>query len=228
VAEVDVDYGGAYSALRARVIELVAQASDEQLEAYAPATPDWRVRDLLAHLTGVTADILTGNIEGVATDDWTRTQVDARREWAVDALIAEWAENGPMIDPMIPAFGAVAGQFLTDAITHEQDIRGALDAPGARECEAVAISFTWIGTLVGGMREQVGAGALRVETESGAYAFGNGEPRTTCATTQFEFIRATTGRRSVEQIESWSWDGDPCVDTLVLPIFTPRAEPLVE
>ena len=228
MGEGDVDYGGAYSALRGRVVELVAQASDDQLEMYAPATPEWRVRDVLAHLTGVTADILTGNIDGVATDEWTKAQVDARRERAVDTLIAEWEENGPIIDPMIPSFGAVAGQFITDAITHEHDIRGALDAPGARECDAVAIGFTWIGDVIGDMREQTGAGALRIETESGTHVFGTGEPTATCTTSRFEFVRATTGRRSVDQIETWSWRGAPRIDLLVLPIFTPRPDPLVE
>jgi uncharacterized protein (TIGR03083 family) len=224
----EIDYGSAYSALRGRVIELVVQATDDQLETLTPATPDWRTRDVLAHLTGVTADILTGNLEGVGTDPWTQVQVEARRDRTVSELIAEWQENGPVIDPMIHSFGAVAGQFLTDSITHEQDIRGALDAPGARECDAIGISFSWIGHIVGDMRQQSGAGALVVNTESGTHVFGDGDPGGTCTTSRFDFIRAATGRRSVDQIEAWSWDGDPRIDLLVLPIFTPRPDPLLE
>jgi uncharacterized protein (TIGR03083 family) len=227
MAAEEIDYGTAYSALRDRVIALVGDASDDQLEARAPATPEWRVRDVLAHVVGVTADILSGAMDGVATDAWTDKQVQTRRDAPVDALLAEWEANGPAIDPLIPSFGGAAGQFLTDALTHEQDIRGALGTPGARECDAMAIAFDWIGALVGGMRDAGGAGALEIGTECGHSVFGTGAP-TRCTATRFEFLRATTGRRSVSQIEAWGWDGDPRVDTVVLPIFTPRPGPLVE
>jgi Mycothiol maleylpyruvate isomerase N-terminal domain len=227
VVDGGIDYGAAYATLRERVVGLVRRARGEQLEARAPATPEWRVRDVLAHLTGVTADILSGNLDGVATDAWTEAQVAARRDLPVDALLAEWEENGPVIDPMIPSFGPVAGQFLTDAITHEQDIRGALCEPGARDSDAMAISFEWIGEIVGAMRDEAGAGALQIDTATAAYVFGSGEP-TRCATTRFEFVRATTGRRSIGQIEGWGWQGEPRVEPLVLPIFTARRDALVE
>jgi len=227
VAADEIDYGTAYSALRDRVIRLVGDASDEQLEARAPATPEWRVRDVLAHVVGVTTDILNGALDGVATDAWTDKQVQTRWKMPVEALIAEWEANGPAIDPLIPSFGGAAGQFLTDAVTHEHDIRGALGEPGARGCDAVAISFDWIGALVAGMRDAGGAGAVAIETECGRFVFGTGAP-TRCTATRFEFVRATTGRRSVSQIEAWRWDGDPRVDTVVLPIFAPRPDPLVE
>ena len=35
--------------------------------AIAPATPEWRVHDVLAHLVGVPADILAGRLDGVAS-----------------------------------------------------------------------------------------------------------------------------------------------------------------
>jgi uncharacterized protein (TIGR03083 family) len=223
-----IEYPSAYRALRERVIELVQQASDEQLNAHAPATPEWRTRDVLAHLTGVTSDVLTGNLDGVGTDPWTQVQVDARKDWPVSDLIEEWEKNGPQLDPMIPSFGVVAGQFITDSVTHEQDIRGAVAAPGARETDAIAIAFSWLADRIGEMRDRDGAGALRIETEAGPFTLGSGAVTTTCATNRFELIRASTGRRSVDQIAAWDWDGEPRTELLVMPIFTPRPEPLVE
>ncbi len=228
MADDEIDYAGAYSSLRGRVIELIRGATDEQLDARPPATPDWRTRDVLAHLTGATTDILTGQLDGVATDPWTQKQVDTRREWPIEDVIAEWERNGPQIDPLIPSFGGVAGQFLADSVTHEHDIRGALDAPGARESDALEIGFRWLGDRVAEMRDQAGAGALRVETEAGSHTFGSGDVTETCTTTRFDFCRASTGRRSAEQIAAWTWDGDPRPELLVMPIFAPRPDPLVE
>jgi uncharacterized protein (TIGR03083 family) len=223
------DYGSAYRSLRTRVTDLVLSATEEQLESVAPATPEWRTRDVLAHLIGETTDILTGNLDGVGTDAWTQVQVDHRRDWSVEDLLAEWEANGPQVEPLIPSFGIMAGQFTVDTVTHEHDLRGAFDAPGARESDSLAIAFTWLGDRVGEIRAAAGAGALRVESESGTQIFGTGDPTASCATTQFEFLRATTGRRSLEQIESWTWEGEGHhPELLVMPIFTPRAEPLVE
>jgi uncharacterized protein (TIGR03083 family) len=223
------DYAAAYRALRMRVTELVRGATDDQLKALAPATPQWRTRDVLAHMTGEATDIVTGRLDGVGTDAWTQQQVDARRDWSIQDLLAEWESNAPQIEPLIPSFGILAGQLTVDVTTHEHDIRGALEAPGARDSDALTIAYLWLGSRVGEIRAAAGAGAIRIESELGTHVFGTGEPAASCATTQFELLRAATGRRSLDQIEAWVWEGDDHrPELLVMPIFVPRAEPLVE
>ena len=224
----DPDYAAAYRDIRTRVSELVILATDEQLDSAPRATPAWRARDVLAHMTGSTANILAGQLEGVGSDAWTQAQVDERRDWALAELLAEWETNAPQVEPLIPSFGIMAGQFIVDSATHEQDLRGALDAPGGRESDAVEIAFLWLGARVGEMRDAAGAGALTVHTEAGSHTFGTAPVTAECTTTQFEFMRASTGRRSVEQIATWEWDGDGRPELVVMPIFTPRPEPLVE
>lgn len=54
------DTAAAYRALRERVSAMVAGAPNEQLQAIAPATPEWRVHDVIAHMVGVPADVLAG------------------------------------------------------------------------------------------------------------------------------------------------------------------------
>ena len=135
------EIGLAYRGVRTRVGALVADADDATLDTVAPATPGWTVHDLLAHLVGVTADIVSGNLDGVGTDAWAAAQVEARRDRSAAELVSEWNEHGPVVEEMAAQFGRAAGQLLSDATTHEHDTRGAFDTPGARDSDAVALTF---------------------------------------------------------------------------------------
>ena len=217
------DYPAAYGELRGRVIGLLRDADDSQVNAPAPATPEWRVRDIAAHLTGVCADVLAGNLDGVATDDWTDKQVVDRRDRPFAEVLAEWEEKGAAIDDALPDFPEIAaGQMITDATTHEHDIRGALEQPGGRDSSALDVAFHW------GARVISASEPLRLESEAGAVVAGEGEPTATVKTTRFEFVRSYTGRRSLDQMRAYEWDGEPRPEQLVLMIFSPRETPLVE
>jgi uncharacterized protein (TIGR03083 family) len=217
------DFAAAYRDVRSRVTAVVRGAGPGRLETVPPATPEWRVKDVLGHLCGVSADIVTGNLEGVATDAWTARQVGARRDWDVERLLAEWQENGAKVDDMIPAFPEFAArQLLTDAATHEQDIRGGLEAPGARDAEALAIGFAWMAQAL------ADSPGVRLETDVGTFGAVDGEPHATVRADRFELFRAMTGRRSLDQMRRYHWEGEPRPEALVMPIFTPRPTPLVE
>ena len=84
---------------------MVQGLSPDELEATVPATPAWRVRDVVAHLSGNLDDILAGNLDGVATDPWTAVQVDKRSDRSVEEILAEWSENGPKVEAVINDFG---------------------------------------------------------------------------------------------------------------------------
>jgi uncharacterized protein (TIGR03083 family) len=222
------DYAQAYSALRGRVADLVRDADTEQLERYAPAAPEWRVRDVVAHLCGITADVNAGNLDGVATDSWTVRQVDARRDRSIEQILDEWDTEGAKVETVMSTFPEVAvGQMTMDAATHEQDIRGALERPGARESDAVEIGFDWGVPMLAANVDPANA-TLRIETDVGSATVGTGERHLGVRIERFELFRTMTGRRSEEQIRSFDWDGEAAPELLVFPIFTPRATPLVE
>ncbi len=128
---------------------------------------------------------------------------------------------------MADQFGRSGAQLVTDAATHEHDIRGALGRPGARDSAAIEIAFHYVGDAVGGVLDTAGPGALVVHHDRGATTFGSGEPTFALRTTRFEFLRATTGRRSPAQIAAYDWDGVAPSD-LVLARFTARTDPLDE
>jgi hypothetical protein len=211
-----------------RVTELVRAAEPAALDELALATPEWRVRDILAHLAGVNTDIVDGNLDGVGSDAWTDAHVATRREWLVDDILAEWEANGTVVEANAAMLGSAAGQWVYDACTHEHDLRNALGVPGARDSGAVAIAFEWGTDVLGRGLDGRGVPGLVVETARVSKAVGTGEPPTTVRVDEFECIRAMTGRRSVAQMESYGWDGAPRAAHLVLSIFTPRAADFVE
>jgi hypothetical protein len=139
------DIAAAYAGCRARISALAAGLDEQQAGARVPACPAWAVKDVVAHLTGICADVLAGNIDGVATDPWTAAQVAARRDTPLARTVAEWSELGPQVEALVPAFPLdAARQMLADIVTHEHDVRGALHEPGARDSDAVAIGIHFV------------------------------------------------------------------------------------
>src|SRR5262245_10315435 len=115
--------GELYAEGRERIVEIVAGLSPELATAPVPTCPEWSVTDVLAHLTGICADVLAGNTDGVATDPWTEAQVSARRGRDIDELVAEWSETAPQVEALSEAFPPDLGaQWIADLTTHEHDI----------------------------------------------------------------------------------------------------------
>src|SRR4051794_6630153 len=72
--------GSIYAAGRVRLTELVTEADPEGRTVPVPGCPHWAVKDVVAHVTGVCADVLAGNLDGVTTEPWTAAQVGQRRD----------------------------------------------------------------------------------------------------------------------------------------------------
>jgi uncharacterized protein (TIGR03083 family) len=198
-----------YLDTRTRITDLARSLSADELETKAPATPEWAVRDILCHLSGVLADILAGNLDGVATEPWTAAQVAARCDKSVDEVLDEWSANGPQVEAMLNTFGSAGTQLVADAVTHEHDIRGALNKPGERDSDAADAALQW---LVAGLGTRIGEGgfpALRLSAGIQEWTLGDGEPSVSVtAPSEFEVLRALIGRRSPTQVAGWKWDGD--------------------
>jgi uncharacterized protein (TIGR03083 family) len=200
----------AYGEVRGRLTELLADVGDEMAAATkVPGCPEWSVTDTVAHLTGACIDIVDGNLEGVGTTPWAGDQVARFSELGLERLLERWAEISPVVESLAPAFPrASASQFVFDATLHEQDIRGAINRPGARDAESVSVA---LGFLEGALDSFVRANALPtlglVSTEWSTVA-GEGEPSVTVEASRFELLRTFGGRRSTEQFLGMSWSGD--------------------
>ena len=225
---IDIDYAAVYRGVRVRIAALVCELPEETLEFVAPATPEWRVREVVAHLAGATADIVSDNLADVASDEWTAAQVDARRDVPIGEVLNEWARCSAIVEPMIARFDPpMRAMLLTDAVTHEHDVRGALGVPGERDSDAIGYAFRGVSGGIGAQRGDTGA--LRIRHDAGESVVGAGEPTATVRTTRFEIVRASVGRRSRGQIAAWDWEGDSRPESVVLARFAPpRVTPLNE
>ncbi len=225
------DYQAAYRELRERVTALVQASSEDALDRTAPATPAWRVRDILGHLAGVCDDVTNGRLDGVATEEWTNAQVAKRRDWPTEQLLADWTEHATTVEPQMNSFPPIiVGQMITDAFTHEQDIRGALGSPGGGDSAALEIAFAWSTDRLNDRLTANNEGTLVLETGAGTKTVGGGEPVTHLRADRLEIVRSVTGRRSRAQLDALDRDGpfDPEALLLSSTIFTPAASDLVE
>jgi uncharacterized protein (TIGR03083 family) len=220
------DYESAYRDLRGRVTDLLRDRSGAEIERVAPATPEWRVRDLAAHLGGVCDDISSGNMDGVGTDAWTQAQVEKRRDWELTRVLDDWDEHAAVVEPMLNSLGQPIGQLVFDAWTHEQDLRGALGEPGGRDSAAADIAFEWF--RASGSAVMPG-GATELVTDDGTFVLGDGEVVRTVRTTRFELLRTVTGRRSRAQMRALECDGASLEDILDgNDVFSPASRDIVE
>jgi len=219
-------HAAAATELRARVAQLVREVDPAVLDTPAPACPGWRARDVLAHLVGVTDDVVSGRLEGIASDSWTAAQVERRRDIPIAELLADWEQWGPQFEQLLVSGPPeMTGQALYDAATHEHDLRHAIGRPGARNSTAMAAGWDWLIAA----RTRGGAPAIRYVTERGDEVAGVGELCATVRAPYFELFRATTGRRTEAEISNFAWDPGPKIDMIVAaPFFTIRTESLGE
>jgi uncharacterized protein (TIGR03083 family) len=198
-----------YRTTRGRLLDLGSGLSASQRSTPVPALPGWSVRDTYAHLAGVCADALDGNLDGVATPPWTAAQLAARADRSFDELTAEWGERGPAFDVALQSVtGPRSIMAAVDVWSHEQDIRGAIGQRGERDDERVRFLVAQSVVAFDGRFAEADV-ALAVVVDGQPSTFGRGTPAATWTTTGYELLRTITGRRSLAQIHAADWEGDP-------------------
>ncbi len=213
----------AYQGVRDRVGALVV---DADRDAPCPLTPLWSVGDTLAHLVGLTTDVVNGNIEGAASDAWTAAQVDARRGHSIAELLDEWRANAEAFDALLTAVPTtISGQVVADAVTHEHDLRHALGECGAQDSDAIGIGSTWIAVTAAAAKSSISP-AVRMIVGDREFVWGSGDAPTTLRLRAFELARIAAGRRSEAQMLA---AGFPSIaHALGAPIFRPATFDVVE
>lgn len=219
--------GSLYDAARAELGAQVATLPAHTLAQRVPATPDWSIHDVIAHLASIATGLATGDypsswFAGVGEpaaiselNDWTHRHVAARRSASTAQVIDEWESGAARIRPWLiegherpPSVLPFAEYvLLTDLTAHRCDVQVALgvpinsDEPGIR----VATKF-YLSSLPAW---QPHLPALLIDVGEKIYSCGSGEPRATLTTDRFTLFRSLSGRRTERQIRDLDWSGDP-------------------
>jgi uncharacterized protein (TIGR03083 family) len=195
------EWGAAYE----RVRELVTGLGDEQAGTTVPACPGWTVRELLAHMIGLDADVVRGDEPDDHNSEWTQRQVDARADIPVEDLLAEWAS---VAGPLRAWMEANNSRPLGDIVIHEQDLRGALGVPGAQDTDGL---HSLRDRMVGGFAGQVdGLAPVALVGDDWQWC-SSGAPAdadVVVRASDFDLTRAVMSRRSERQLRSWTERGD--------------------
>ena len=188
-----------------RVIDLVGDLPPERAATPVPACPDWTVRDLLAHMVGLGVDVVAGDEPDDHNSTWTGKHVTERQDRDVAALVAEWEA---VAEPLRAWMRSNNVRPLGDVIIHEQDLRGALAAPGAQDTPGLtAIRERFVGRFAGRVADLPPV-ALVGDRWTWASRGAADDAAVVLRAPDFDLARALVTRRSAAQLRGWTVRGD--------------------
>ena len=170
------DWGQLYRDHVEAVAALAPTLADAQLATTVPATPEWTVRDVLAHMVGVPSDMLSGRMDGAPGPGWTARAVAERRDRPVEDLVAELRSNADALVASVTDNPAPAPVW--DLAVHHTDVHEALGLPRIPE-------RLW---------------------QPVADALAQRAPELAGQVPAYELFRASFSRRSRGQMQAWGTD----------------------
>lgn len=185
-----------FQATAERVAQLAESVTPAQAQRTVPATPEWSVHDLLAHLTGVTRDFATGQTQDAPSRSWTNRHVHDRRRATTAEIAAELREFAPQLTA--EELDKPASAPLWDAIVHEQDLREALALERAPE-------ETWrsiLPNLVAKLGHLPALNGFEVTTIENTWRVGIPTTRIDFDGEDYELLRVLFSRRTTVQIST--------------------------
>ena len=210
-----------YRKTRERLTALVAGLDQVELGTPVPACPGWAVADVIGHLAAIPEDALAGRLTGPPSEEETAAQVVRFRGRPMAQTLAGWTEVAPRFEEIVATFKVWPA--VIDVATHEQDIRGAVGRPGARDTEVIKEMSGWLlARLSPPIRLRVTVGDTHIQVGP------DGEPVLGLTTTWYEAFRWRMGRRSRDQLAALDWSGDPAPVLDHLVVFGPARADIIE
>jgi hypothetical protein len=203
--------------VRARISDLVADLPAEQLDRTMQPL-GIGVRDVVAHLVDVAERVAAGE------------QVDFSKACplaapghevpdgasSVVALLERWDGVWEQLAGTLQADPTRGTAVLVDAVTHEHDLRTALDEPASRNDLSVVAALYALAEQLSARITEAGLPALRITVEQWGTIAGSGTALHCLVADRFELVRGLTSRRSAAQVARWNWSEEPAAYLAVL------------
>jgi uncharacterized protein (TIGR03083 family) len=180
------DWAALYRANVEAVAGLTGDLSNEQLSARVPATPDWDVHDVLAHMAGGASDLVHDRMEGAPSPEWTQAHVTERSARSPEDLAQELRDHADGVAAKLA--DAERPAIVWDLVVHHADLHEALGLGAMPE-------DLWLPVF-----EAVASMRLAEDAE-----------QVRAAAPTYELFRALFSRRSRGQLAGWDvpgYDGD--------------------
>ena len=197
-----------YRRARERMQEIASELDGDEVATVVEACPAWTVKDLFAHVTGISVDLGSGNSPSGDTQAWVDRQIEERRERSLASIVDEWSSSAPRFEAMIEAAPAQLWGLTYDTVVHEHDLRAAVRRPGARDSNGVRVAAELGLNLVKGDLKKAGLPAVRIGFDGRDFVVGAGEPELSWNGSAFECLRLLGSRRTAEEMRSAGFVGD--------------------
>ena len=194
----------AYAQVRARFEGLIRAADPDDLVRVVPACPEWRVRDLLAHVVSLPAAIAAGRAPSGAVNGWLAELIAERSEQPAELMLDEWNQ----LDDVLPAMLAgPAGLLFPDLAVHEHDLRGALGRP---DHDALPVTELMPRTMAAFRHPLRDAGLDAIEVRAGSSSWRTSDDPVgwTLLVDPWEAVRALGSRRTAAELRALPAEGD--------------------
>ncbi len=201
-----------YAETRDRCIEVLLSLDSEQAARWVPLSPEWTVTDVASHLCGLNAEVASGRLTGLGTDERTAHQVAVRRGHSMKEICDEWIGHEVPMRQAIAADPFFGTRLAGDLIVHFHDIRHALGLPIDRGDEAtISAAHGYVLNLQQRVLDRLGVGVDIALTDGTRFPAVGGAASSSVSleASPYDFLRSVTGRRSRRQVEALGWNGDP-------------------
>lgn len=197
-----------YAAARDQFVAELRSLSPDDAATMIPSCPEWSAKDVLAHVSGLVADLLAGVKPPLGTDEMTARQVGERAAMSPTNVCDEWVENGPGIEAFFDGRELYALGLTADLAVHIHDLAEELDGISPPPAEAtLAGCERYVPLLQERVAERLDV-ALEVTLDGQRWAPAAGNQPLALSATPTEFLRSVTGRRTSSQVEALDWSGD--------------------
>jgi uncharacterized protein (TIGR03083 family) len=243
------DLPAAYLETKEHLLPILRELTADQLETKVPFSPEWSVRDVVAHMASEAHALVRDALpEGLFFLDekrrgqrttvinaWNAGQLERRRYLSLDEILEEWDRDLPLMLEALrgerPFASPYPGQdyvAVVDLAMHTQDIRNLVGRPGDRESAGVGFALPSFGFVLGQRITEVGLPALELRYDGKTRVLGEGEAGAAVSAGRYELVRALANRRSTAQIRAYQWTGDPEPYLPIIPAYNPRDDDIVE